>query len=97
MEHIDVTNVTRKSIVPGPIRHESDYERFHHRDLAQLTPADAWAELELARMELARRVFERRTERIIGFDRDHCPVGDQEWLRQRIAALSHHLDRRTAA
>jgi hypothetical protein len=83
--------------VPGPIRHESDYERFYHRDLALLTPADAWAELELGRIELARRVFERRRERIVGFDQDNRPVSDQEWLRQRIAALSHHLDRRTAA
>ena len=93
----DVNKIPRRPIVPGPIRCESDYERFHHRDLNRLTPTDAWAELEQVRMTLARYVFERRRERIIGFDRDNRPVGDQQWLRQRIAALSHHLDRRTAA
>jgi len=87
----------RKPIVPGPIRHESEYERFHHLDMKRLTPADAWAELELARMELARCVFRNQRERIIGFDCDHRPISDQAWLRCRIALLTHKLEHGAAA
>jgi hypothetical protein len=84
-------------IIPEHIRHDRDFDRFHHRDLERLTRAQAWAELEVLRSALARRVFNHRRERVVGFDADRRPITDQEWLRRRIAALSHHLDRRTAA
>jgi hypothetical protein len=92
-EQIDVRrSIAREPIVPAHIRHDLDFDRFHNRDIARLTAAEAWAERELLRSTLARRVFHRRRERIIGFDSDYRPISDQAWLRCRIAALSRKLD-----
>jgi hypothetical protein len=79
-------------IVPARIRHDRDFDRLHHRDIERLTPEDAWAERELLRTSLARRVFCRRRERIVAFNWDHRPITDREWLLRRIAALSHKLE-----
>jgi hypothetical protein len=83
--------------VPGPIRHDLDFDRFHNRDIDRLTVTEAWAERELLRSALARRVFHQRRARIIGFDWDHRPITDQEWMRGRIATLTRKLDGRAAA
>jgi hypothetical protein len=69
-------------------------ERFHHRDLDEL-PLDAlWAEATLLTLALARRLQNRRCDRLIVTTRADV-VQESRWIRERLAQLDQEQRRRT--
>lgn len=69
---------------------EEEHRRLHHRDLAYLTAQDLWAEDELLRLALARRVLRHQRDRVLIADRGESfrPVAESSWLVERLQAIA---------
>lgn len=77
--------------VPVTPKSLEDSDRLYHRDVANLSADQLWAEATILTAELARRIYAR--ERAYTVDRDS---GDDthDWLRERIAKVKAELRRR---
>ena len=71
-----------------------DVDRFHHRDLDDLTDDQIAAEREYLRHVLAQRVFRNRRAEVIWVFSPSAPVTDTSWLAQRIDRLANEQRRR---
>lgn len=84
----------RNSIFPD-LGSEDGWERFHHKDLATLTPERAWAETHVLTHWLAQFIFERQHPRYI-YDGGEG-IREDAWVRERISRLRTIVSGRRAA
>jgi hypothetical protein len=83
-----------RPLIPDPYKSDVQQRRFYHHDIPGLSAERAWAEAELLKVELARRLFENRRPRVIYSHGCDC-ITDLDWLRERLRRLSK--ERRAAA
>lgn len=77
--------------VPNPCDGESAWLRLMNADIDQLTPGEAWAELQRLKSAIADLWASRCRPRIIWCGPDGARVVDQEWIVIRIRLLHDHL------
>jgi hypothetical protein len=82
----------RRRLIPNPFDTEEQQARFAHRDLAQLSMAQLWAELTANEAALAARIARRIRPRIVMAW--PAVVTDTAWLLDRIRHLRHEHRRR---
>lgn len=82
-----------KPLIPNPFDSEDQARRFHHHDLADLTPGDLWSEKLMLEIALAARVAQRvRAQILVGWPQI---IDDRQWLISRVKALSREQRRRS--
>jgi hypothetical protein len=76
--------------------HHQATQRFHHRDIPELTCEQLWAEATVLNGELARLLAGRDRPRVLGLI-GGALVSDQDWIRVRLTRLKKELRRRRRA
>ena len=72
----------RPYVLPSPCASEDEYERFHHLDLACLSPLELWAEHHEASAALAALVRSGRDPVIV--HGNGWALSASWWLRERV-------------
>lgn len=85
---------SRPRLVPDPIDSESNHARFRHQDVPTLRGSLIGAERHLLAQRLAWAVYRRRPDRLLFIEEDGRPVGEREWLADRIERLDAERRRR---
>jgi hypothetical protein len=75
------------------LRPHEELERFQHRDICTLSPAQAWAERELLGARLADLIFQRETGRLATVE-ESLPVYEREWIAERLKRLGRSVTRK---
>ncbi len=81
-----------RQVVPNPHLSENGWRRFHHRDLAELSLAEIWAERTQLEADLSWRIWRRRRPRLI--QAWPTPIDDREWTLARLRVLRDEQARR---
>ena len=77
-----IVRCSRPYVLPRPAGSEEEYERFHHFDLAGMTPQEIWAEHQEAADALAAIVRSGRDPVIC--HGPGWPLNASWWLRERV-------------
>lgn len=86
--------MTISRIIPDATDTYEQWQRAEHRDLAELDPARAWAELYLLRRHVAHLIWHRtRRLSIVRITSDGALIDERDWCLERIALLEQRLSR----